>query len=85
MLAALSPSARRQASPARGAARITASWRSGICFRGEWPELNGRNAKAAFRLGGVSFGPSGQKACSSLDGCQRLISAVIRMAVDRIP
>ena len=53
MLAALSSSAGRQASPARGAARIYRVRRSDICFRGGWPELNGRNAKAAFPLGGV--------------------------------
>jgi len=42
-----------------------------------WPELNGRNSKAAFPFGAWATGPSVQNACSSLDGCQRLISAVI--------
>ena len=68
MLAALSPSARRQASPARGAARIyrvMAKWHllSKRVARAEWSKLEGSVPARC-----VSYGRSVQNACSSLDG-----------------
>jgi len=51
MLAALSPSARRQASPARGAARIYRVMAKWHLLSKRWPELSGRNSKAAFPFG----------------------------------